>query len=367
MTDTDHGMDLEALRDGLRGVLSEQASHEKVATFTDGQGVLDAGLWGQASELGWLALSAPEAQGGLGLGPAELAVVYEELGRTVTPLPVLGALMVVEALSQDAERQSTWIERLASGELIGATSQLTPQSLTTDLVLTADGDSVVLSGASGHILDGAAASLLLLLAREGETLRWVLVEPAADGVTVERIETIDRTRHLGRVAFDNLRLPRERCLPGDAQQIADALIRHAGLALAADAMGGAAAILDITLEYLKTRQQFGKPIGSFQALKHRCADHKIALVAAQAYVAEAVAKAASGAPEAHRYALSAKALACEVFVRIAQDAVQLHGGIGYTWEHPCHLYLKRAKFNEQLFGGPTVWLDAAADRLLAAA
>lgn len=367
MTDTDHGMDLEALRDGLRGVLSEQASHEKVAAFTDAQGVLNAALWGQASELGWLALSAPEAQGGLGLGPAELAVVYEELGRQVTPLPVLGSLLVVEALSQDAERQAEWIERLTSGELIGATSQLTPKRLATDLVLSADGDSVVLNGASGHILDGASASLLLLLAREGETLRWVLVEPAADGVAVERLETIDRTRHLSHAAVANLRLPRDRVLSGDAETIASALVRHAGLALAADAIGGATAILDITLEYLKTRQQFGKPIGSFQALKHRCADHKIALVAAQAYVSEAVAKAQAGAPEADRYALSAKVLACDVFVRIAQDAVQLHGGIGYTWEHPCHLYLKRAKLNEQLFGGPTVWLDAAADRLLAAA
>jgi alkylation response protein AidB-like acyl-CoA dehydrogenase len=367
MTDTETGMDLEALRDGLRGVLSEQASHEKVAAFTDAQGVLDANLWGQASELGWLALSAPEKQGGLGLGPAELGVVYEELGRTVTPLPVLGSMLVIEALRQDAERQAPWIERLASGELIGATSHLTPQSLQTDLVLTADGDSIVLNGSSGHILDGAAASLLLLLAREGETLRWVLVEPATDGVAVERLETIDRTRHLGRVTLADLRLPRDRVLSGEARDIAAALIRHAGLALAADAIGGATAILDITLEYLKTRQQFGKPIGSFQALKHRCADHKIALVAAQAYVAEAVAKAASGVPEAHRYALSAKALACDVFVRIAQDAVQLHGGIGYTWEHPCHLYLKRAKLNEQLFGGPTVWLDAVSDRLLAAA
>lgn len=369
MTDPDNGMDLEALRDGLRGVLTQQASHEKVAAFTEANGVLDTGLWAQASELGWLALSASEEQGGLGLGPSELAVVYEELGRTVTPLPVLGSLMVIEALNQggDADQQAAWIERLAAGELIGAPSHLTPQALASNLSLTGEGDEIVLNGSVEHLLDGAAASLLLLLAREGESLRWVLVEPAVDGVTVERIETIDRTRHLGRVTFAGLRLPRARVLTGDASQIADVLIRHVGLALASDALGGAATILDITLEYLKTRQQFGKPIGSFQALKHRCADHKIALFAAQAYVAEAVAKAASGAPEAHRYALSAKALACEVFVRIAQDAVQLHGGIGYTWEHPCHLYLKRAKLNEQLFGGPTVWLDAVSDRLLAAA
>ena len=370
MTDTDSGMDLEALRDGVRGVLSVQASHEAVAAFTDAQETLDQLLWGSAAELGWLALSAPEDHGGLGLAASELSVVYEELGRAVAPLPVLGTLLIVEALAQggDADQQAGWMPRLAAGELVGAVSALTPAGFSTTLTLSSDGaGGSVLNGVADDLLDGAAAGVLLLLAREGEALHWVLVEPAVDGVSIEKIELIDRTRHLGRAVFDDVALPAGRVLARDAGVIADVLIQHAGLALAADSIGGAEAILDVTLEYLKTRQQFGKPIGSFQALKHRCADHKIALVAASALVAEAVAKAAVGTPDAYRYALSAKALACEVYTRIAQDAVQLHGGIGYTWEHTCHLYLKRAKLNEQLFGGPSVWLDAVSDRLLAAA
>lgn len=370
MTDTQSGMDLEALRDGVRGVLLELATHERVAAFTDAQGVLDPTLWGAASDLGWLALSAPEDHGGLGLGPCELAVVYEELGRAVAPLPVLGSSLVVEALKQggDSDQQAVWTPRLASGKLVGSTSALTPAGLTPTLTLTSDGaGGWVLDGVADDLLDGAAAGVLLLLAQDGEARRWVLVEPAVDGVIVEKIELIDRTRHLGRAIFDKVALPGDRRLAGSVTGIAEALIAHAALALAGDAMGGAGAILEITLDYLKTRHQFGKPIGSFQALKHRCADHKIALVAAHSLVAEAVAKAAAGTPDAHRYALSAKALACEVYVRISEDAVQLHGGIGYTWEHACHLYLKRAQLNEQLFGGPTVWLDAVSVHLLAVA
>jgi alkylation response protein AidB-like acyl-CoA dehydrogenase len=363
-------MDLGALRDGVRAVLAQQASHEKVAAFTNAEGVRDQPLWAQAAELGWLALSASEAHGGLDLGPSELAVLYEELGRAVAPLPVLGTMLVIEALTRggDAAQQAAWTPRLAAGELAGAVSMLTPGTPKSTLTLLAGADGgVVLDGVVENLLDGAAADVLLLLARDGETSRWVLVEPAVDGVTVEKAATVDRTRHLGAVRFDRVALPAGRVLSGDAGQIADALLHQAALALASDARGGANAIFEITLDYLKTREQFGKPIGSFQALKHRCADHKIALVASGALVAEAVVKMASGDPAAGRYALAAKALATEVYARVAQDAVQLHGGIGYTWEHPCHLYLKRAKLNEQLFGGPAAYLDRVTQLLLAAA
>jgi alkylation response protein AidB-like acyl-CoA dehydrogenase len=364
------GMDLGALRDGLRAVLAQQASHEKVAAFTNAEGVRDQPLWSQAAELGWLALSASEDHGGLGLGPSELAVLYEELGRSVAPLPVLGTMLVIEALARggDATQQAAWTPGLAAGELAGAVSMVTPADLAPSLRLSAGPDGgLVLDGVAENLLDGAAADVLLLLARDGETSRWVLVEPAVDGVAIEKAATVDRTRHLGEVRFEGVLLPAGRVLGGDAGRIADALLHHAALALASDARGGANAIFEITLDYLKTREQFGKPIGSFQALKHRCADHKIALVASGALVAEAVAKMASGDPAAGRYALAAKALATEVYARVAQDAVQLHGGIGYTWEHPCHLYLKRAKLNEQLFGGPAAYLDRVTDLLLAAA
>lgn len=370
MTDSDNGMDLEALRDSVRSVLAEQASHERVAALTDSEQALNTQLWTQASELGWLALSAPEAAGGLGLGPQELAVVYEELGRAVAPLPMLGSMLAVTALTaaEASDQTAEWIGLLATGGRSGAVSMLRPGAFETALTLTAgEGGSVVLDGVADSLPDGASASLLLLLARANETLKWVVVDTTVDGVEVEAIRTVDRTRSLGRARFASLSLPADRVLPGDAVLIGEAVLTHAALAMASDSQGGAEAVLDITLEYLKTRQQFGKPIGSFQALKHRCAEHRLALVGSRHLIAEAVARAASGDVDALRHALSAKALAAATGFRVAEDAVQLHGGIGYTWEHPCHLYLKRARLNEQLFGDEAAHLDHVARLLLAAA
>jgi len=370
MTDTETGMDLTALCDGVRGVLSEQASHERVKAFTDAELGLDQALWDQAAALGWTALSAPEAFGGLGLGALELGVVHQELGRAVAPLPWLGTMLAIEILSQASEsaQVAAWIEGLATGSRIGAVSMITPGGLSTDLSLSSGPDGLVLNGLAGDLLDGAAADLLVLLARQADgSLAWVVVEPRVDGVTLEKITTVDRTRHLAQVRFAALALPSDRRLVLDAEGVGQALLAQASLAIAADCDGGANAILELTLDYLKTRQQFGKPIGSFQALKHRCAEHKIALVASGGLLAEATTRLARGDGEALRFALAAKALCASVYFRIAEDAVQLHGGIGYTWEHPCHLYLKRARLNQQLFGGEAAHLDRVAQLLLAAA
>src|SRR5262249_38403424 len=154
--------------------------------------------------------------------------------------------------------------------------------------------------------------------------------------------------HLAHAGFEALMLPVERRLgeqPLDPV-LHDALLEHAALALACDAVGAAQEVLGLTIDYLKTRQQFGKPIGSFQALKRRCADHRVALEVAWSLVREAVRSRASGASDAAAQASLAKAYACDVGAAIATDATQLHGGIGVTWEHPCHLFLKRAKLDE---------------------
>lgn len=370
MTDTETGMDLIALRDGVRGVLAEQASHERVKAFADAEQILDKALWDQAAGLGWTALSAPECFGGLGLGALELGVVQQELGRAVAPLPWLGTMLAVEILSHAGEgpQVAAWTEGLATGTRIGAVSMVTPEALSTDLILSSGAGGLVLNGFAGDLMDGSAADLLILLARrEDGKLAWVVVEPSIDGVTPEKIATVDRTRHLAQVRFTDVSLPSERLLAVDAERVGQALLATASLAIAADCDGGANAILELTLDYLKTRQQFGKPIGSFQALKHRCAEHKIALVASGGLLAEATDRLARGDDEALRLALAAKALCASVYFRIAEDAVQLHGGIGYTWEHPCHLYLKRARLNQQLFGGETAHLDRVAQLLLAAA
>ncbi|HET6970639.1 MAG TPA: acyl-CoA dehydrogenase family protein [Phenylobacterium sp.] len=360
-------MDLDSLRDGVRDVLVREADAARLHRFVDGDALTDAGLWRTAADLGWPALAIPEAQGGLGLGIAESAVMLEELGRALAPIPHLPTLLAARAiaLAGSPAQQDRWLPAIAAGELTCAVTSPGPDARPT-LTLRAEADALVLSGEAADLLQGADADLLVLLANEGDGAAYVVVEVKADGVELLVERTVDRTRHLARARFGGLRLPADRRLAGPADTVREAILAEAALALACDAVGGANAIFERTLDYLKTREQFGKPIGSFQALKHRCADHKVALEASRAVVAEAVQLWGAGDPTSPMLASVAKAYACEVYARVAEDAVQLHGGIGFTWEHDCHLFLKRAKLDQALFGATAAHLDRAAGLLLEA-
>ena len=300
--------DLEALRTGIRDVLEREAARDRVQAFVASGHVFAEELWASAATLGWPALPIAEAHGGLGLDFAALAVLYEELGRSVAPLPLVGTTLVAEALAVAGSpgQQAEWLPRIVSGEAPAALALDCTQSFDS-VQLTRSGDDVILSGRAGDLVEGGAAKLLLIGGAEADgTAHYLLVEPEADGVFVAVEQTVDQTRHLASVTFRETRLPAARLLPGPARFLADTLLSHAALALACDSLGGAASILDMTIEYLKVREQFGKPIGSFQALKHRCADHKVALESSRALVREAVAKQAGGAADAPLFAAMAK-------------------------------------------------------------
>jgi alkylation response protein AidB-like acyl-CoA dehydrogenase len=208
--------------------------------------------------------------------------------------------------------------------------------------------------------------LVLVLAHDaqGTPLR-LIVELAADDVAIQINKTADETRSFGTLVFEATRIAADRILAGTTigLPLEIALANHAAIGIAADAAGGSEAVLDLTLEYLRTRQQFGRPIGSFQALKHRCANHKLAMVASSALLDEAVSVAASGG-DARIEASAAKAYASDVYAAVASDAVQLHGGIGFTWEYVCHLYLKRAKLDQAMFGSSGFHFDRVAAALV---
>jgi len=219
-----------------------------------------------------------------------------------------------------------------------------------------DGDRITLRGCAEGVLNGAEADLLLIAVDlDGESMSRIALDRV--DVSVERRKTWDGTRSLASVDLHDVGVAVERLLPVTVES-ESALARHGALALAADSIGGAAAVLEITIDYLKTRQQFGRPIGSFQALKHRVANLKTALVADTALVRSAAALEASGAPQAPGEVAAAKAQACRNYVEMAREAIQLHGGIGFTAEHVCHLFLKRARLNEALFGSASQHLDA---------
>lgn len=343
------------LREAVRPVLTNLRQDTWPIPEEQGRG-FDAGLWSQGTELGWFQLAVPEDADGLGLGIEHLAVLHEELGRALGSVPFLSTVLATQAIvdklaTKDA---AALIERIVAGELRAAVAL--PQ---THGSLDRDG-SGKLAGRVRDVLFADVADTLVLPVANGAALAIVRVDAA--GVSVEKRSLVDLTRSMGDVVVSDLDLL--DCTVIDMEPADwDRLLDHAAIALAAESVGAAQAIFEVTLAYLNTREQFGRLIGSFQALKHRMADWKCRLEVAAALVRSAPALA--GAVEGSAAASGAKAYCCDTFAGVAADAIQLHGGIGFTWEHPCHLFLKRAKLNQQLFGGSAFHKDRVARLALA--
>ena len=333
--------DLEALRDSIVSVLTDECDSLKVHAFIDGKNQLDQTLWQQAAELGWLAVALPEEFGGLNMGVRGLDVLHTELGRHMAPGPYIATLSAAHALAVagDDATQQAWLPRVAAGEV----------SLAVPAVLAGPaGGKTALLGAP----DAAAA----LLPGEGG---WALVELPAGAA--KPIAMWDRTRAV--VEVDRMQLPAGTPLGEGA---GDALTLAMALAVAADSLGGAQRISSQTIEYLKTRQQFGKLLASFQALKHRAADLAVLAVLGEQTVANGVEAVANGDPDALIWAMMAKSEVVDSYVFTAADCVQLHGGVGFTWEFDPHIHLKRARMNEMLVANNPAARDIAAEQLAVA-
>ena len=360
---TEH-VELDQLRGSFREVLDRESDRDHLLKHIATGKPRYETLWKLASELGWPLLSIPERDGGLGLDINALCVLYRELGRAVAPIPLLGGMLAIDLLVHGAShsQREAWLPQIASGQAAVAVSPPTIWAPPT-VKIRVDVDAAVLDGTALHVPDAPASQLLIVSAVETSGKQWrVVIDAAADKIEVLSIQPTDQTRSLGHVVFRGTVVPRDRVLEDADTKLETHLTLHAALAVACDSIGGAEACLTTTLDYLKTRQQFGRLIGSFQALKHRCADHQSALVAATALLEAAVVQVSKGAGELD--ALLVKAYACDVYARIAQDAVQMHGGIGFTWEHSCHLFLKRAKFNQVLFGSRERLLDRVAEKMV---
>ncbi|HKS49595.1 MAG TPA: acyl-CoA dehydrogenase family protein [Amycolatopsis sp.] len=337
------------LRASVRALLADRAPATAVLARTESAEPYDLKLWRTlATELGAAGLAVPEKLGGHGASAREVAVVMEELGRGVVPVPFLGsAVLATSALLAAGDIEL--LPRLASGEVIGALAvPLTtwPGAAFPSSVSFSDG---VLNGRTGTVADATAAEVLVVPAAGPDGPGLYTVEASA--ATITEITPLDLTRRLADVAFDNAPA-RPIAGPGRAPAALEhALTFGAGL-LASEQLGVAQWCLDETVAYVKQRYQFGRPVGSFQALKHRLAEEYLELVAARAaarYAADTLATGDADVPVAVAVAQSSCA---PVAVHAAEEAVQLHGGIGMTWEHPAHLYLKRAKADELALGTP---------------
>ncbi|NIH81017.1 acyl-CoA dehydrogenase family protein [Amycolatopsis viridis] len=340
----------EDLRASVRDLLTDRAGFTSVLARTESAEPYDLKLWRTlAGDLGLAGLAVPESLGGQGASYREVAVVLEELGRSVAPVPFLGsAVLATTALLAAGDREL--VPRLAGGELIGALAvPLTsaPESGFPDGV-SANTEGA-LSGAVRAVVDAPVADVLIVPAAGPDGAGLYAVEQTA--ATVSDVVSLDLTRRLADVSFDNAS---SRLLASGAEAesaLRQALRAGAGL-LASEQVGLAQRCLDETVAYLKQRYQFGRPVGSFQALKHRLADLYLELVSARATARHAADALATGDDEVPVAVAVAAATCSAVALHAAEESVQLHGGIGMTWEHSAHLYLKRAKSDELALGTP---------------
>ncbi|WP_214104114.1 acyl-CoA dehydrogenase family protein [Acrocarpospora catenulata] len=347
------------LRGVLRKYLAAHSPESVVRELMDSAGGYDRAQWKDlADQLGLQGLLVPEEYGGLGLGATELGVVMEELGAHLACLPFLSTsvLATTVLLSADGEAAAAWLPGIVAGE-VTATVAVTegrgawdPAAITTEAV-PACGGRYLVTGVKTFVPDGHTADLVLVAARSGGELLLLAVEADTPGLSRHPHSTMDQTRRFATLEFGGAPATP---IGGDAAKALDRAHHVALAALSAEQVGGAQRCLDMAVEYAKNRFQFGRPIGSFQAIKHKCADLLILIEAARAASAFALWSADADAEGLPLAAAMAKVTCSEAFFRAAADNIQIHGGIGFTWEHPAHLYFKRAKSSELLWGDPAL-------------
>ncbi|HMJ78882.1 MAG TPA: acyl-CoA dehydrogenase family protein [Iamia sp.] len=331
----------------------------------------DPGTWAQGAALGWTSLLVPEADGGGSLsehGLLDLVLVAEEMGRVVAPGPLVPINVVAAALARSgsAEQRAEVLPGLLAGESVAAWCGTATVALT-----ERDGGvgGLVLDGTVAPVEAGAQARHLLVTARHGEGLTQVLVPADAPGLTVTPLAGLDLVRRFAEVRFDGVALPAGAVVGTSADAAAD--IEHqlqlACVLQCAEMVGAMDHVLEMTLEYLGDRYSFGRPLSSYQALKHRLADDKTWLEACHATATAAARAVAAGADDAGDLASAAKAWIGPHATELVQDCVQLHGGIGVTWEHDLHLYLRRLTVDRVTHGTPEDHAERIATRLLGAA
>jgi alkylation response protein AidB-like acyl-CoA dehydrogenase len=358
----------QAIKSTAHDFLASRFKSERIREIAAGESGFDESGWKEMAELGWAGLALPEEWGGQGLGIVELAVLFEEMGYVCAPSPLLSntiAGLAIAAGGSDDQRER-YLPRIASGELL-ATPALMDAGVpavpgTFAMAAQEDGDGVVLDGEKTLVMDAASADLFLVATADG---RRHLVEKGAAGVTVVPEESIDLTRRLSSVRFEGVRVAPEDTLPGGADDYFPPVFSRACVAIAAESTGVAQRALDLSVAYAKDRQQFGRPIGAYQAVSHRCAQMLLETENSRSAVYGA-AWAADAEPESLPLAASmAKAYASDAGWRVPDAAIQVHGGIGFTWEHDLHFFHKRGRANAATFGEAKWHRERVADAVLA--
>lgn len=357
----------ELLRQSIRDFVTNTSPETEVRRLMAAPHGFDREVWSiMAGQLGLQGMAIPERYGGAGFGWAELAIVFEEFGRALLCAPYFATVaLAVPALlsSDDEEAKQRYLPAIADGELV-ATVSLRAKAAD-DVTARETAGGYELHGRRSHVIDGCTAGLLLVPALGPAGPGIFAVEGGSAGLVRETLPTLDETRKQAEVVFDGC-LARPLGPAGGAAAVVTQVERLAAVALACEQVGGAQHCLDDAVGYARDRMQFGRPIGSFQAVRHRCADMLLDVESARSVAACAVELAPDG-QQFGAAAHIAKAYCSEAFVRVAAANIQVHGGIGITWDHSAHLYLKRAKSSQLLFGSPQQHRAALADLVRSAA
>ncbi len=357
------------LRDFVRSFLEDKSPEAAVRELMDTEAGYDPQVWSQmADQMGLQALIIPEEFGGQGFGYVELTVVLEEMGRALLCAPYFSSVVLAANTlihSGDAAAKSELLPQIAAGTI--ATLAFTEPNGRWDeagvtMTATASGDGHTLDGTKMYVLDGHTADIILVAARTANGVSLFHVAGDAPGLTRTALSTMDQTRKQAKVDFAGTPATLIGA-DGKGWDVLSTVLDLAAVALAAEQVGGAQMCLDMAVEYAKVRVQFGRPIGSFQAIKHKCADMLLEVESAKSAAYYAAWCAAEMNDELPSTASLAKAYCSEAYFHAAAENIQIHGGIGFTWEHPAHLYFKRAKTSELLFGDPTYHRELLAQRI----
>jgi alkylation response protein AidB-like acyl-CoA dehydrogenase len=372
----------EQIRNSARDFLQKECPMTFVRGMMDDERGHSDGLWRKMADLGWMGLIFPEAYGGAGLTYVDLVAILEEMGRVVMPGPffatvVLGGVTILEGASEEQRR--ILLPAIAAGEqkttlaLLEASARWDAAGV--ECEARRDGDGYRLRGTKLFVNDALVADKMVCAARlagssatEGDSgagITLFVIDAGTPGLVVTPLKTMDRTRKLAEVALNDVRVGEEAVIGavGDAWPIIERVMDRGRVALCAEMCGGAQKVLEMSVEYAKVREQFGRPIGSFQAIQHKCANMLVEVESARSATYYAAWAAANDVPDAPLAAAMAKAYCSDAYRRTTGEGIQVHGGIGFTWEHDMHLYFKRAKGSEVTFGDAT-WNRELVARLI---
>jgi alkylation response protein AidB-like acyl-CoA dehydrogenase len=360
----------EELRKVVKDFLNNKSDEATVRELMDTESGYDQAVWTQmAEQMGLQGLVIPEEFGGSGYSFVELIVVLEEMGRRLLCAPYFSTVVLAGQTLQhcgDDGAKKDYLPGIASGETVATLAYTEPNGRWDESAVTMsavkDGDAWKLTGEKLYVLDGCTADLIITAARTDAGVSLFAVAGDAAGLTRTSLSTMDQTRKQARLEYDGVE-GRLIGTEGEGWAVLSTVLDLAAVALAAEQVGGSQEVLEMAVQYAKDRVQFGRPIGSFQAIKHKCADMLLEVESAKSAAYYAGWCAAELNDELPSVASLAKAYCSEAYFHSAAENIQIHGGIGFTWEHPAHLYFKRAKSSELLLGDPTYHRELLAQRI----